>query len=109
MVMNDFLPVTACPGRPGGRVPPGGPGSRRHEDGARPTGRTRDGKMFSPAGTRTAPAKPAPRETARGQGKDLCPARGERSERPVAGTATATHADQAGRHTAQTAFWPTCQ
>ena len=56
-----------------------------------------------PAGTRTAPAKPAP-ENARVPGK-ISDRPDERSERPVAGTDEAAQADPAGSHGARTA-WP---
>ena len=52
--------------------------------------------MF-PSGHEDSAGEAGTREKARGPGKDLCPARGERSERPVAGPGAVAQADQAGR------------
>jgi hypothetical protein len=80
--------------------PPGGQTAGAAQEGARITGRPRRARCFpgghkdsaGEAGTR---GRPAAREKISGR-------RGERSERPVAGTDAAAQADQAGRHAART-------
>ena len=80
-----------CGALPGGQVP----APRRSGPVNRPAGR---GKMFS----QRAPKKGLRRrsrhqEWPAARGKDLCTARGERSERPVAGTDAAAQADKPGK------------
>jgi hypothetical protein len=99
--------VAGRDGRPGGGPGDCGPfpavRASAVQAGARHTGRPGQAKMF-PAGPRrqgsageagTESRWPAP-------GKDLWPARGERSERPVAGTSQAAQADKAGEGQTQT-------
>jgi hypothetical protein len=88
------------PGR-AARWPPGGQAASAAQEGARITGRPGRARCF-PGGHKDS-AGEAGTSTRPRPGKRSLTARGERSERPVAGTDEAAQADPAGSHAARTA------